>query len=165
MENMHKSSVIMILVAVVLIMSIGYAAFAQKLTINGTSTITSSWDIYIEDIAVNNKTLDAENVSASVDDKLSATFQANLVSPGSSVTYDVTVKNGGNLNAKLDSLTFTDSNNEAILYSYAGINENDVINAGDTQTFTITVQFNNSYTQMPENKTSSVKMILTYVQA
>lgn len=165
MENMHKSSVIMVLVAVVLIMSIGYAAFAQKLTINGTSTITSSWDIYIEDIAVNNKTLDAENVSASVDDKLSATFQANLVSPGSSVTYDVTVKNGGNLNAKLDSLTFTDSNNEAILYSYAGINENDVINAGDTQTFTITVQFNNSYTQMPENKTSSVKMILTYVQA
>ncbi len=165
MENMHKSSVIMVLVAVVLIMSIGYAAFAQKLTINGTSTIASSWDIYIEDIAVNNKTLDAENVSASVDDKLSATFQANLVSPGSSVTYDVTVKNGGNLNAKLDSLTFTDSNNEAILYSYAGINENDVINAGDTQTFTITVQFNNSYTQMPENKTSSVKMILTYVQA
>ena len=165
MENMHKSSVIMVLVAVVLIMSIGYAAFAQKLTINGTSTITSSWDIYIEDIAVNNKTLDAENVSASVDDKLSATFQANLVSPGSSVTYDVTVKNGGNLNAKLDSLTFTDSNNEAILYSYAGIHENDVINAGDTQTFTITVQFNNSYTQMPENKTSSVKMILTYVQA
>ena len=165
MENMHKGSVIMVLVAVVLIMSIGYAAFAQKLTINGTSTIASSWDIYIEDIAVNNKTLDAENVSASVDDKLSATFQANLVSPGSSVTYDVTVKNGGNLNAKLDSLTFTDSNNEAILYSYAGINENDVINAGDTQTFTITVQFNNSYTQMPENKTSSVKMILTYVQA
>ena len=165
MENMHKSSVIMVLVAVVLIMSIGYAAFAQKLTINGTSTIASSWDIYIEDIAVNNKTLDAENVSASVDDKLSATFQANLVSPGSSVTYDVTVKNGGNLNAKLDSLTFTDSNNEAILYSYAGINENDVINAGDTQTFTITIQFNNSYTQMPENKTSSVKMILTYVQA
>lgn len=165
MENMHKGSVIMVLVAVVLIMSIGYAAFAQKLTINGTSTIASSWDIYIEDIAVNNKTLDAENVSASVDDKLSATFQANLVSPGSSVTYDVTVKNGGNLNAKLDSLTFTDSNNEAILYSYAGINENDVINAGDTQNFTITVQFNNSYTQMPENKTSSVKMILTYVQA
>ena len=165
MENMHKSSVIMVLVAVVLIMSIGYAAFAQKLTINGTSTITSSWDIYIEDIAVNNKTLDAENVSASVDDKLSATFQANLVSPGSSVTYDVTVKNGGNLNAKLDSLTFTDSNNESILYSYASINENYVINAGDTQTFTITVQFNNSYTQMPENKTSSVKMILTYVQA
>ena len=165
MENMHKSSVIMVLVAVVLIMSIGYAAIKKKLTINGTSTIASSWDIYIEDIAVNNKTLDAENVSASVDDKLSATFQANLVSPGSSVTYDVTVKNGGNLNAKLDSLTFTDSNNEAILYSYAGINENDVINAGDTQTFTITVQFNNSYTQMPENKTSSVKMILTYVQA
>ena len=165
MENMHKSSVIMVLVAVVLIMSIGYDKKKKKLTINGTSTITSSWDIYIEDIAVNNKTLDAENVSASVDDKLSATFQANLVSPGSSVTYDVTVKNGGNLNAKLDSLTFTDSNNEAILYSYAGINENDVINAGDTQTFTITVQFNNSYTQMPENKKKKKKMILTYVQA
>lgn len=165
MEDMHKSSMIMVLLAVVLIMAIGYAAFAQQLTINGSAEINSTWDVHIEDIAVNNTTLGAENVSTSVgDNHLSATFNANLTTPGSSVTYDVTVKNGGTLNAKLDSIVFTDSNNDAILYSYSDISKGDVINAGATQTFTITVEFNNSYTTMPESTNSSVTMNLTYVQ-
>ena len=166
MEDMHKSSIIMVLLAVVFVMAIGYAAFAQQLTINGSAEISSQWDVHIEDIAVNSETLDGKNISASVgENTLSATFQAELVSPGSAVTYNVTVRNGGTLNAKLDSLTFTDSNNDAIQYSYAGINQNDVINAGESQTFTITVKFNDSYTQMPASTTSSVTMNLGYVQA
>ena len=69
----------------------------------------------------------------------------------------------GNLDAKLDSIAFTNSNNDAIEYSYTGITENDVINDGDAQTFTITVKFNDAYTQMPADTTSSVVMNLTYV--
>ena len=166
MEDMHKSSIIMVLLAVVFVMAIGYAAFSQQLTINGTASIDSSWDVHIEDIAVNGTTLDGKNVSATVgDDKLSASFQAELVSPGSSVTYDVTVKNGGTLNAKLESITFTDDNNDAIEYSYAGITQNDVINADGTQTFTVTVKFNDTYTSTPANKTSNLTMYLSFVQA
>ena len=166
MEDMHKSSIIMVLLAVVFVMAIGYAAFSQQLTINGTASIDSSWDVHIEDIAVNGTTLDGNNVSATVgDDKLSASFQAELVSPGSSVTYDVTVKNGGTLNAKLESITCTDDNNDAIEYSYAGITQNDVINVDGTQTFTVTVKFNDTYTSTPANKTSNLTMYLSFVQA
>ena len=166
MEDMHKCSIIMVLLAVVFVMAIGYAAFSQQLTINGTASIDSSWDVHIEDIAVNGTTLDGNNVSATVgDDKLSASFQAELVSPGSSVTYDVTVKNGGTLNAKLESITFTDDNNDAIEYSYAGITQNDVINVDGTQTFTVTVKFNDTYTSTPANKTSNLTMYLSFVQA
>ena len=88
----------------------------------------------------------------------------NIAQPDTRAYYDVTVKNGGTLNAELDSIVFTDSNNDAILYSYSYISEGDVINAGATQTFTITVEFNNSYTTMPESTNSSVTMNLTYVQ-
>ena len=166
MEDMHKSSIIMILLAVVFVMAVGYAAFSQQLTINGSAEISSKWDVHIEDISVNSETLDGKNISASVgDNTLSATFQAELVSPGSAVTYNVTVRNGGTLNAKLDSLTFTDSNNDAIQYSYVGISQNDVIDSGESQTFTITVKFNDQYTQMPDSTTSSVTMNLGYVQA
>ena len=166
MEDMHKSSIIMILLAVVFVMAAGYAAFSQQLTINGSAEISSKWDVHIEDISVNSETLDGKNISASVgDNTLSATFQAELVSPGSAVTYNVTVRNGGTLNAKLDSLTFTDSNNDAIQYSYVGISQNDVIDSGESQTFTITVKFNDQYTQMPDSTTSSVTMNLGYVQA
>ena len=126
MEDMHKSSLIMILLAVVFVMAIGYAAFSTTLNINGTAQITSSWDVHIEDIAI---------------------------------------KNGGTLDAKLESITFVDSDNEAIVASYSGISQNDVIEAGRTQTFTITVKFNESYTYTPEVTTGSVTMNLTYVQA
>ena len=166
MEDMHKSSIIMVLLAVVFVMAIGYAAFAQQLTINGSAEITSTWDVHIEDIALNAEILDGKNISASVgDDTLSANFQAELVSPGSGVTYNVTVRNGGTIDAKLDSITFTDSNNDAIQYSYTGINQNDVITAGNTQTFTVTVKFNDTYTQTPASTTSDVTMQLGYVQA
>lgn len=166
MEDMHKSSLIMVLVAVVLVMAIGYAAFAQSLTINGTAQIDSKWDVHIEDIAVNTEILDGKNVSATVGgDKLSATFQSELVSPGSGVTYNITVKNAGTLNAKLDTITFNADSNDAIQYTYSGISQNDVINADGSKTFTVTVKFNDSYTITPANKTSTLTMNLTFVQA
>ena len=166
MEDTHKSTIIMILLALVLLMAIRYAAFAQRLNINGSTQISSSWDVHIEDISVNSELQNGQNINASVgENNLSATFEAELIEPGSSVTYDITVRNAGTLDAKLDSIVFTNSNNEAIQYSYAGISESDVIEAGQTQTFTITVKFNESYTTTPDNKTSSVTMNLTYVQA
>ena len=45
MESKHKNALIGALLAVVFVMAVGYAAFAQQLTINGTAEITSNWDI------------------------------------------------------------------------------------------------------------------------
>ena len=166
MEKIQKNSVILVLLAIVLVMAIGYAAFAQQLTINGSAEITSKWDVHISDISVNQETLNGKNLQATVgEDNISATFKAELVQPGSAVTYNVTVKNGGTLNAKLDTIVFNDSNNEAIQYSYAGINEDDVIEAAGEKTFTVTVKFNESLTQTPSNTTSDLTMTLSFVQA
>ena len=43
MEDSHKSSLILILLAVVVVMAIGYAAFTQALNIEGSAHITSKW--------------------------------------------------------------------------------------------------------------------------
>ena len=45
MESKHKNALIGALLAVVFVMAVGYAAFAQQLTINGSAEINSSWDI------------------------------------------------------------------------------------------------------------------------
>ena len=156
----------MILVGLVLIMAIGYAAFAQSLNINGDATINSKWDVHIEDISVNNESLGGKSIQATVgEDGLTASFDAELTSPGSSVTYNVTVRNSGTIDAKLDVLTFSDSGNDAIQYSYANVAENDVLNSNQTQTFTVTVAFNDSYTSMPTSTTNKLTMYLNYVQA
>ncbi len=166
MEDSHKTSLILILLAVVVVMAVGYAAFAQQLNITGTAEITSTWDVHIEEISVASELNQGKNISATVaSDKLSVNFQAELVIPSSSVTYNVTVKNSGTIDAKLDSLLFDNSQNEAIKYSYSGIALNDVIESGDTQTFTVTVTFDENYTKDPEVKTGTLTMTLGYVQA
>lgn len=166
MNDTKKSAIIVFLLAIVLIMTIGYAAFMQTLTINGTATIDSTWDVYIESIAVNNENLGAKSNSAEVGvDSLTANFDVSLTTPGSSVTYDITVKNNGSINAKLDSISFSDLGNDAIIFSYDGITEGSTINSGDSQKFTLTITFNDSYETMPENITDKLTMYLTYVQA
>ena len=166
MEETHKTSLILILVAVVFVMGIGFAAFSQNLNITGTATIDSTWDVHIEHIEVANELNQGKHISTSVGtDKLSADFSASLMIPSSSVTYNVTVKNNGSLDAKLDSLTFDTSANDAIDYSYSNIALNDVITHGNTQTFTVTVAFDENYTVDPVNKTGTLKMVLGYTQA
>lgn len=166
MEDSHKSSLILILLAVVVVMAIGYAAFTQALNIEGSAHITSKWDVHIEEIAVANEINRGKNISATVsEDKLSADMQTELIMPGSSVTYNITVKNSGTLDAKLSVLNFNDSNNEAIIFSHSGIAINDEIKSNQTQTFSVTVTFDPNYTHYPEVNTSTLTMTLSYVQA
>ena len=166
MDETHKSSLILILLAVVFVMAVGYSAFVQSLNITGTATIDSTWDVHIENIEVANEINQGKNVSATVgDDKLSADFKATLIIPSSAVTYNITVKNSGTVDAKLNSLIFDNSLNDAIKYTYSNIAQNDVIESNQTQTFSVTVSFNDQYTTDPKEKTGSLKMILGYVQA
>ena len=51
MNRKIKNILLLILLLVVLGMTIGYAALAQLLSINGTANITASWDIKITNIA------------------------------------------------------------------------------------------------------------------
>ena len=119
MESKHKNALIVALVAVVLVMAVGYAAFAQNLIINGSAEITSTWDVHM--------TQDNTQVTSNAGNALatdpegtvtvgaggagatgtSATFTANLVSPGDTVTFVVPIVNTGTINAKLNTIKLT----------------------------------------------------------
>ena len=49
MNKNRKNIIIGGLLALVLVMAVGYAAFATNLNITGTSTIDSKWDVHIKD--------------------------------------------------------------------------------------------------------------------
>ena len=103
METKHKNALIGGLLAVVVVMAVGYAAFSQALIINGNATIDSNWQIRIIDIAAST-TGSGVNAGAEVgSDYLSASFNASLTSPGDTVTYTITVENQGTIDAKLSS--------------------------------------------------------------
>lgn len=171
-ESRNKNILIGALIAVVLIMGVGYAAFAQQLTINGSANITSSWNVHIQSITPGTPNGTAENVSATVDpvDNTKATFSTNLVSPGDSLTYTVTVVNAGTIDAKVDTngITFTEGpNNQAIKYSYSGINDGTKVAANNgTAQFTVTVTYDSGVTSQPsaEQLTNTLTMNLDFVQ-
>lgn len=78
-----KNIILIALIAVILLMAVGYAAFAQLLTINGTANITASWDVRISQIR-EGTLVGATSKTATVgNDNLSANFNVELNYPRS----------------------------------------------------------------------------------
>ena len=120
MESKHKNALIGALLAVVFVMAVGYAAFAQQLTINGTAEITSNWDVHMvqnEDEHTATATpassmgtpSDDAQVTVNGGSGVTATLSASLTSPGDTVTYVIPIKNAGDINAKYDGATMSGS--------------------------------------------------------
>ena len=111
MNAQNKNILIGGLLAIVLVMSVGYAAFATQLNINGTATITSTWDVHFNSAAqVAGDVTPAKTFAggslpsgtltyASGDKPLSATIHADLNQPGDTVTFTLRIINAGSLNA------------------------------------------------------------------
>ena len=145
-------------------MAVGYAAFSSQFKISGTSSVTSSWDVEITNIESTNVIGSATNGSAPTYTKTTATFNTNLVSPGDSITYDVTVENKGSIDATLKTITKTDTNNSAILFETSGIKEGDSLLVGAKAHMFVKVTYNQTITSQPKNLTSTLKVTLDYVQ-
>ena len=164
-KSKKRNIIIGSLCAVVLLMAVGYAAFQTVLNIEGTSNITSSWDIKITNVTSKNIKGTASNNGDPVWENLSATFKTNLQAPGDSIEYDITVTNNGNLNAKLDKYKLTDANNEAIKFTQTGLTNGEVLTAGSTKTFTVKVEYLSIVSEQPSKVTSSLTITLDYSQA
>lgn len=160
-----KYIIVTFLIAIVCIMSIGYAAFFAELNITGTSTITSDWDIEITDVTVKTVVGNATKAIEPVVSGTAATFKTDLTSPGDSMTYQVTITNNGNVDAKVGSIEMTESSNPAIIFNTSGINKNDLLEAKQTQTFDVTIAYNESVTSQPENLSGTFTVKLNYIQS
>ena len=113
METKHKNILIGALLAVVFVMAVGYAAFAQTLTINGSATIDSTWDVHFdgsktEGAGIVDAEAGLEGATAPDGGRISytdtnhkANLSATLHQPGDKVTYTLTILNTGSIDAAL----------------------------------------------------------------
>ena len=160
----QRNYIILGLCSILLVMAAGYAAFRTQLTINGTSNITSDWKVLITDIqssVLAGAATDAETPSHT---ETTATFKTNLVSPGDSMQYDITVENRGDIDAVLESIDVKTSENEAILFETSGIKRGDKLLPEESDVLTVVVTYNPEVTNQPENLNSEVTVTLNYVQ-
>ena len=137
-----KNKILIAAIAVVVLASVAYAAFAQTLQINGTGTATGDWDVRITGITRTSGTGVTE-ATAPAFTTTSARFDTNLQYPGSTATYSVIIENQGNVAAKLSTITDLTTLNAAapayITYTVGGVAQNDVLAAGGSATATVTV--------------------------
>ena len=167
MDTKAKNIIIGALLAAVAIMAVGYAALAQTLKINGTASITSTWNVAITGITEGTPTGSATNAEDVSYDGTSATFNVNLVKPGDKMVYEITVKNSGTLNAKLTGLTVNPAEpaSTGIYYKVTGVEQNvTTLDANAENTITVEVGWNASDTTMPVETTQALTVNLTYTQ-
>ena len=163
-DRKKRNLIIGSLLAILVVMTVGYAAFSTQLKITGNASITSNWDVQITGISNGTPTGSAENAINPTYDILTANMEVNLYSPGDSMTYEITIQNKGTIDATLSKITKTNTNNPAILFETSGVNEGDALNAGDKTTMTVKITYNPATTGQPDNLTSELNVTLTYEQ-
>ncbi len=131
---MLKKIIIIAFLFIIILMAVGYSTFATELSINGTAEITGTWDVRITDI----KALAvSENCSAGAPTftDTSVNFFAKLNKPGDEITYQVTIKNLGTIDAELQSVVFLEEKDgiEAINYTTTSLDHD--LNAGGRNYF------------------------------
>ncbi len=165
MNDKRKRNIIIgALCGVLLIMAVGYAAFATQLNIEGTTSITSSWNVKITNIEEKNKVGTASSKEDPTHEDLTATFSVSLISPGDSIEYDITVENQGTIDAELARIKMSKSTNPAIKFSYSGIEEGSILAASTSDVLTVKVEYDSSVTSQPEDTSAEVTVTLDYVQ-
>ncbi len=194
MNQVQKKYVILgSLCALVLTLAVGYAAFNTVLKINGTTSISSNWDIEITNIRGGNpdKNSDAYDITAPTFTKTTATFNTGLITPGtSSRTYEVEISNKGSLAGIITVANLSCGDNDAIscsvfatpkqvytsewtggvLADFLSIGTGDYrdsyfpIDKGEKHYIYVQVYYKNTVTSQPEKTSANIKLELNYEQ-
>lgn len=160
----NKKIILCVLFIALFTMAVGYSAFASKLTINGTAEITGEWDVKIIGIEAQNVSEDADAGTPEFTDT-DISFNAKLAKPGDSIDYVITIKNAGNLDAKLDEVVFlSDEVNGSPAIIYSTTNLSDTLSAGETTTLTVKVRYDPNCSEVPSIKTKTITGIIKYIQ-
>lgn len=169
--KMSKKSTNRIVIALVLVgalLTMWYAVFAQPLAFNARqASDDGSWnigftDMYVDDIVGGAKELGKPSFTST-----KANFYISLTGPGDKIVYDLTIKNSGTFNAKVESIYVVPENKpgDQIIYSVGGINLGDELKAGESTHMTVTAMYNRSATTSLESVRKDMSVIVNYAQA
>ena len=168
-KNKKKNAILVFLIVLILGMAVGYAAFSQTLTINGTANISSTWDVHFKSIA-DGTLVGATNVATypKLDGTTTATFNVNLAYPGASATYNIVVENSGSVDAEIESIagnleTANVAEPTGVTFT-CDAEVGDKLAAGATKTYVVTATWDADDDTVPETTSKTVTITLNYVQ-
>lgn len=104
-----KILVVAALIISIVAIGIGFAAFSETLTINGSASVqTSTWKVKFSELGTATLTGTASEVTKpTLSDTTIGTYNATFKTPGDSVSYKIKVSNTGSYNAKITTATIS----------------------------------------------------------
>ncbi len=187
-NNNHKNAAIAMLLGALVVMAVAYAAFSTALTINGTATIKSSWNVAFDTTKTTGTGVitpttgksggTAPTGTISFADGQNATVSANLYQPGDKVVFTLTIKNTGSLDATLGAPTVTavsgctvsaktcTSTNGYLKFTVSNPASTSLEKTSGTTTMTVTAEFPDvAVSSLSANQSASIRVSLTATQA
>ncbi|MBR3230161.1 MAG: InlB B-repeat-containing protein [Bacilli bacterium] len=160
-ERKKRKIIIGSLIGILLMMSVGYAAFQSKLDIKGSGRIASNWDVKITNVTSGTATGNATNASTPTWTDLTAYMEVNLTSHEDAMDYDVTITNNGTFDAKLEDVITTPSNSNAFLITFSGYAKGEKLLKGTNKVIHVRVGLNPNYTGNSTSGTSTIEFNYT----
>ena len=169
-------------------MGIGFAALAQNLQINATANITGEWDVRIVNFEPLGASSPRQTWGTRSFDATGLILDIDLPYPGSWVEYTINVKNEGNINAILNSITgltqtnntnpseiqlivrniWSESGDDASVIDTDKSSVGTILNVGAQNIIVIRVEWivkDNIESAIPDAKSKTFTINLNYVQA
>ena len=166
----NKTKIIIVMLVAIVFMAVGYAILSTSLNINGSTAVTSNWQVEFSDIRTVSLKGGATNKVTPTVSKTTANFEVDLVQPGDEVTYEIDITNYGDIEAEVKGATYTGSGSEAIYVRFEGIRKGTRIASCEGQsscptvTITLRVGYDPSVTSDPEEKTKDISITLNIGQ-
>lgn len=164
-DSKMKKITIGALIICILIMSVAYANLYQQLRIKGNASVVASWKVEITGIKEGNVVGDAKSISTPSYTSSTARFDVMLTNASDSIEYLVTIKNSGDMDAKLDSVVTNKTGSDAIVYDILGINEGDILKKDESVTVTIRVGIDPKIGINEEKIDTGMTIIFNYTQS
>ena len=146
----QNAIVLVIGIAILSTLSIGYSLLRQDFNINGVAIVRGQSLIRIDSMSASTTNGAIENYNSYyLNDRM--VFGLELPNLNSAVTYTSTITNNTSNKQKITSISSNDWSNPNIVYSISGVDEGTVIDAGSTITYTVTINYDSNLAYLPEN--------------
>ena len=162
----NKTKVIIAMIIMIVFMAVRYALLSTNLNINGSTVVTSNWQVEFSDIRTVSQRGGATNKITPTISKTTANFEVDLVQPGDEIIYEIDITNYGDIEAEVTGATYTSTGSEAIYVRFEGIRKGTRIASCEGQstcpkvTVTVKVGYDASVTSDPEEKTKDISIML-----
>lgn len=192
MEKTKKFNYVIIcgLLVTLIMMSIGYAALSQSLTISGTALIknsSSSWNIHFSDVNSDKANTASWTTTPTISttgtnngSNNTITFACELVAPGDSCETTATIKNGGTVKGIYNGYVFevndsvvsgtTTTTADGVVVTLTPATDweenTTVLNNNDTGTFKIKMELPSTLSSLPTtDSTHKISLTVNFSQS